>query len=219
MMQFSTRRRRHSGLGLRELLLGAPLLVLLIAAVGVVYGSGSRIIDSVNRREDLGQRANRSVDRLALLLSGATPRNLGVVPEAPHWIDSLSIERLDSVNTDGRLDWRTTWISFEYASGELDDGKDNNGDGLIDEGRVVMTTSQGTAEERRTVLYGSVREFLEGETPNGKDDNGNGNGLVDERGLCFVLDGELLRIFLTLERPGAPLRDTRTASSVLGLRD
>ena len=67
------------------------------------------------------------------------------------------------------------------------------------------------------MLCKSVREFLEGEIPNGKDDNGNGR--VDERGLCFVLEGEILRILLTLEQPGAPRRVTRTASSALGMRD
>ena len=43
-----------------------------------------------------------------------------------------------------------------------------------------------------------VRPFLEGEQMNGVDDNGN--GLIDEKGLVFTLDGSRVTVRLTLER-------------------
>ena len=70
---------------------------------------------------------------------------------------------------------------------------------------MVRVDNAGTADERLTVLTHWVREYLEGEIPNGKDDNGN--GLVDEPGLCFDVIGEVWTIRLTLER-----RDSKNRS-------
>ena len=86
--------------------------------------------------------------------------------------------------------WLTQGQRFEfvYDPDEVDDGQDNNGNGLIDEGRIVWTRNVGAPDERSVVLCHQVREYLEGEVPNGLDDNGN--GLVDEKGLSFERNGE-----------------------------
>jgi hypothetical protein len=41
-----------------------------------------------------------------------------------------------------------------------------------------------------------VSEYLEGERPNGTDDNGN--GLIDERGLCITVENGIYTIRLTV---------------------
>ena len=65
-----------------------------------------------------------------------------------------------------------------------------------------------------------VREYLEGEVPNGADDNGN--GIVDENGLCMTWDANsnLLTIMLTLERvsPNGGLT-TRTVQTSVQVRN
>mgnify|MGYP000916787162 FL=1 len=43
-------------------------------------------------------------------------------------------------------------------------------------------------------------KFLEGEISNGIDDNGN--GLIDERGLSFEVQGKMVVIRITIEKPG-----------------
>lgn len=53
-------------------------------------------------------------------------------------------------------------------------------------------------DDRRVVWSNLVRPFLEGEIPNGVDDNGN--GLVDEKGMSFVIEGNHVTVRLTLER-------------------
>jgi hypothetical protein len=44
----------------------------------------------------------------------------------------------------------------------------------------------------------AVAALLEGELANGLDDNGN--GLIDEPGLAFTVDGNDVTVLLTLER-------------------
>ena len=64
-----------------------------------------------------------------------------------------------------------------------------------------------------------MRENLEGEIGNNLIDD-NGNGLVDEAGLCFDLDGERLNIRLTLERRmGDGTLITHTAQRTIALRN
>jgi hypothetical protein len=90
-------------------------------------------------------------------------------------------------------------LLLEYSPGEVDDGIDNNQNGLVDECRVVWLENPDTVNERRTVLCNWVRETLEGETPGNNADE-NGNGLDDEPGLCFDFDGNRVTIRLTVER-------------------
>jgi hypothetical protein len=87
---------------------------------------------------------------------------------------------------------------LELETGEQDNGLDDNGNGLVDEGVIVWTENPGLVDERRVIRSHWVREYLEGELPNGLDDNGN--GLRDERGLCFSIEGDVLTIRITLER-------------------
>jgi hypothetical protein len=89
-------------------------------------------------------------------------------------------------------------ILSELDEGELDDGADNDGDGLVDEGRVVLIEDQGGAAERRVVLTNGVAELQDGEEANNADDNGN--GLVDETGLSFSATGETVFVRLTCQR-------------------
>ena len=92
-------------------------------------------------------------------------------------------------------------IALELERVELDNGLDDNGNGLVDERMVVRIEDPGGPDERRKVICHDVSEYLAGEIPNGLDDNGN--GLNDERGLSFVVLGDVLTIRLTLEAPGA----------------
>ena len=56
-----------------------------------------------------------------------------------------------------------------------------------------------------------VRPLLEGEIQNGKDDNGN--GLIDEQGLTFVIDGRAIRMRLTIGRDGESVTHERTVAA------
>ena len=91
-------------------------------------------------------------------------------------------------------------FALELAPGELDNGIDDNGNGLIDEGVLVRIENPGLANEQRSIFARGVSEYLEGETGDGTDENGN--GLVDEGGLSFSRSNGSLQIALSLERIG-----------------
>ena len=125
--------------------------------------------------------------------------SLAGFPVTPLWDQGITYDVIDDVSpVDGSITWQTIRIEFQYDPAEIDDGIDNDGDGLVDEGRAVLLRNWNTAAEKRTVLCNDVREYLEGETPDGNEENGN--DLTDERGLCFELDGDRLTIRLTLEK-------------------
>ena len=109
-------------------------------------------------------------------------------------------------------------LGFQYDAGEVDDGIDNDGDGLIDEGVFFLERDSGGANQRRIVLAKNVRELLQGEAPNAVDDNGN--GLVDEPGFVASIVGDVVTLRLTIEEttPEGGLV-TRTADSSVRLRN
>jgi len=112
----------------------------------------------------------------------------------------------------------TSRIAFQNHPSDPDDGIDNNGNGLVDEGQVILMRNVGLANETTTVIVPWVREFTEGEIANGNDDNGN--GLIDERGLSFELVGQTLNIRITLERLDSDQRPlVRTVETSVRLRN
>jgi hypothetical protein len=104
----------------------------------------------------------------------------------------------------GAVVWDVTErLALEPSPEDPVDGNDNDGDGLVDEGRLVWTERVGMAGQRRHVLAGGVSAAIEGETlGNGLDDNGN--GLVDERGLAITYAGNRLEVQITVARETAP---------------
>lgn len=102
----------------------------------------------------------------------------------------------------GAVQWGPTrLIAFDYDVDDPNDGLDNDGDGRIDEGILVLRINPGAPGEHRVLLARHVAEFLAGEIENGLDDNGN--GLVDERGFAITTQSGIHTIRLTLER-GTP---------------
>jgi hypothetical protein len=90
-------------------------------------------------------------------------------------------------------------LVFEQDPLDPDDGVDDDGDGTIDEGRLVWIENPGTAGEVRRVLAPWVAESAAREEQgNGVDDNGN--GLIDEGGFSVVFEGSLATVRLTLVR-------------------
>ena len=111
----------------------------------------------------------------------------------------------------------TERLTFEYEPGELDDGLDNDGDGLVDEGRLIRYVDYLLPTERRIVLCSGVAEFLEGEEGGNLADD-NGNGLVDEPGLGFDIDGGTLNVRMSVAGTGptgTEIVRTRVASVFL----
>ena len=211
-------RGRSAGMTLIELLLGVVVLGMLLGALGVVTVRGSSASRSSMSASELDSEARRILDAISAELIQAG--RLGLVPEplAPWGSSELAYQRNVGFAANNVVWSSTERIRFEYEPSEADDGADNNGNGLVDEGLIVWTRDPGLPNERNRVLGRWAREYLEGEVPNGFDDNGN--GLVDEQGLSFEVQGDVLTIRLSLERADAEGRLlTRTVQTSVNIRN
>ena len=110
-------------------------------------------------------------------------------------------------------------LLFEPEPSDPTDGIDNDGDGLVDEGRLVWILNPGQPGERRRILTGSVAANLEGELPGNLIDDNN-NGLVDEPGVCFEFQSRRIIFHLTLEQRGTEgFTFTRTIQHTIAPRN
>jgi hypothetical protein len=202
---------------LLELVLATVILTVALSTLALFGGRSADALGSSTAQSELDTRLRRTLARLGdeLLASG-----LGtLVPDAaaPAGATAQTYRRSDGV-LNGAIRWTTPMrFAFAYEVGELDDGLDNNGNGLVDEGVVQWTRELGQADEQTVVLCHGVRELGPGELDNDLDDDGD--GLVDERGLAFERVGNTLRVSLTLERGSGGRMLTRTLETAVQPRN
>jgi type II secretory pathway pseudopilin PulG len=182
----------RGGFTLVELVISVSFLAGMLLVAGLAT---ERTLASFRERraeQESVVEANRILQRVASELSFAAEAGLG-----PATLDAVGSERIEyrvALGGGAYSDTRTLALGFE--PGELDNGLDDDGDGLVDEQRLESVEDEGGAAELRVTLANGIAEFLAGELPNGLDDNDN--GLVDERGLSFVREGGALRVRLTV---------------------
>jgi hypothetical protein len=188
----------RAGFSLVELAVCASILFLVITGVAMVSSASDRAYRTGATTAQLEEQATASVDRIVAELSIAGIDTFTVLPPAGKAVSDLQYEKAVGLD-DGDVIWtEPRRLRLELESGEVDDGLDNNHNGLIDERQVVLTEELGTADERRLVLTRWVSELAVGEIANGTDDNGN--GLIDEPGFCVVRSGETFAVRLSLQR-------------------
>ena len=212
----------RAGYTMLEMVISVTLLSLILGGVVSLGLAGSGAFKAGVTTTTLDNRVRQSSERLAKEIAGARRGTLIPDPQPIPGIQGVGTSTLDFEQNvgfaAGAIQWGPrTRVAFEYEAGELNNGADDDGDGLIDEGAIVMTVDPGSAAARRTVLATGVSELLEGETANGADDNGN--GLVDESGLVFDLDGTALIIRASLERMQNNRRIVRTIETSVLLRN
>ncbi len=189
--------RELAGFTLVESLIAATLFALLVLVVAHVSMRATDAFDEGSANEELSSSSHRALDKIASALETA---GSGVLAQAQPMLGASTLNFQEPIGfAGGEIQWGpTTRVALELEPLELDDGLDNDGDGFVDEGRVVWTENPGLANERTVVLCHGVREYLEGEIADGDDDNGN--LLLDERGLSFAALDEVLTIRLTCQR-------------------
>jgi hypothetical protein len=194
----STARRGHS---LIELCIALTLLIIVLGLPALLLDTSSRAFSTGSRSSEVDLAARRALDTIAERLSGSGAADIvGLLPGQP---SSSIVFRAATGYAGNAIVWgNDERIELQVEPGEVIDGADNDGDGLIDEQRVLWTRDLGLPSERTQVLCTRVRRSLEGEIPgNAKDDNGN--GFVDEAGLMITIDGESIGLALTVERRDA----------------
>ena len=113
-------------------IISTAALTLLISSQNV-FGSGTTIANLENQ-------ARRIVEQLANEIQQSSVSRLSPAPPAlPEYLDSMTYQiNIGYVN--GVIQWSTPiTLAFQYAAGETDDGIDNNGNGMIDEGFLTRT--------------------------------------------------------------------------------
>jgi hypothetical protein len=187
------------GLALIEVVLVSVMALVTLGSLFLASSANMHALQHGGTRTDLQARASRLMDRVLRAVHEADRDSLAGLPMAPVPLNAFTYDEPQSVSAlDGAVTVATMRIQLEYEPGDPNDGVDNDGDELVDEGRVVLIRDFGQPGEVRTVLCSGVRELLEGELPNGGDDNGN--GLIDERGLCVTWDGARMAVRVTLEK-------------------
>jgi hypothetical protein len=162
---------------------------------------GTRTATDGMARQSIEALGRRTVDRMARELSSAGAGTLSPNRGLALGSDHLTFQVVSGY-AGGAVQWSApAAFALKLEPGELDNGKDDDGDGLVDERDLTYT--QGGQE---TIWAHGVCELLEGEKANGKDDNGN--GLKDEAGLSSPAGGTLI---LRLSLEARDLREGRCA--------
>jgi prepilin-type N-terminal cleavage/methylation domain-containing protein len=205
-MRNTRNRRSHAaGYSLVELLVAVTILALMLGMLSLASSANSAAFNSGISRAHLESQIESAMQRVGAELRVAGRSTLD--PQLAPGQATDSLEYLQALDLQaGQVVWsQPRRLAFEYAPGETNDGTDNDSNGLVDEGRLVLTLDLGTPDERRVVLTNWVPELLEGELPNGADDNHN--GLSDEHGFSVerVADpaGDALLVRLSLQRRDA----------------
>lgn len=191
---------QRSGFTLVEVSLSVVILASILGTIAMVQGRGEDAARVSVSQMDANLKAARLLDRLVRELQpfggdGATPSqstNLGT--------DTLTYQLSTGV-VGGVVQWGTPRrLDLQLDAAELDNGLDDDGDGLVDERALVLTVDVGTADQRSTILSDEIVELYPGETANVLDDNGN--GVTDERGFNLHRTGNLLELRVAIAVPG-----------------
>lgn len=182
--------KQKHGFSLVELTIALTMTLLVVGGSSLMLRRGSDKLRSGAAEVSSTMRVTRALDEIVEALRMASAESLTVASPAPEG---------------------STWIEFRRALGmDFETGVVRFGERerialdpdpqavVRPDYDIVWIADVGLASERRRVLLRGVRRMLEGENPgNGADDNGN--GLVDERGLCFDLREERIDVHLSVE--------------------
>ncbi|MEM6674574.1 MAG: type II secretion system protein [Planctomycetota bacterium] len=171
----------RSGFTLLEVILAMTLTAIVMIKVTGALRSANETTEADLDRTTLDMQARQVLRQIGFAIMGSHPDSLVPDVRRPHASSDMKFQ-----------------VSLGLESGEVVWSEPEKI--ALEEVRrqVYWTDNPEALEERRVVWTSLVAPFLEGEIPNGIDDNGN--GLIDEKGLSFTIDGGAVDMSLTLER-------------------
>ena len=213
---------RKAGYTMIEMLIALVVLAIALGAAALVGLRSEMTFRAESARITLDGQARTVPARLTEELRSSAEGSVTALAESPTWDSALTFDSVASIDpSSGAIDWTTSRVELRLEAGELDDDVDNNNNGLVDEGRLVLIRDWGGPNEIEVVLTRWVAEYLDGESFDPLvvvDDNGN--GLIDERGFCVERSGSTITLRLTLSRRGGDgTLATNTAETSVSLRN
>lgn len=213
------RRTGQSGFTIVEMAVAGALVLLLLSSALLAARGGMGAFRATQDASDVEARVRRALDRVVFELLSAGKSEL-----FPAWDDldgDFGTDDLNFAKVTGLAGTTPQFgavhnLTVELAPGESNDGLDNDGNGLVDDGVLVLTRDVGGTEVR-IVLCRGVRELLEGEIADGGDNNEN--DVSDEAGFNIHRVGEVLFVRLTLEQPVETGIIMRTLETSVRLRN
>jgi hypothetical protein len=209
-------RRGRAGFTLLEAAITAALFLLLMSSAIMAARGGLGAFRATQGTSDAEARVRRALDRAVFELLSAGASELLPDPDGVFGTSNLQFRRAVGLDGTTPLWGPTNSLAFEYAQEEVNDGVDNDGNGLVDDGILVFTRDVG-GDEHRIILCRGVREFLEGEVADGDDDNGN--GVSDEAGFNVHRVGQVLFVRLSVEESLENGTIVRTLETSVRLRN
>jgi hypothetical protein len=209
---------RTGGYTLLEMSIALVMLVMVVGAMVTIGVSSDRSYRTGTTAAHLEAQVETAIERIVSDLRIARLDSL--TPDPAPGAGTVAIEYVQPVGiVNGVVQWSPLRrLAFEYDPRELNDGLDNDSDGLVDEGMVVLTEDVGGPGQRRHVITRWVRELAAGEVANGRDDNNN--GLVDEPGFFVERFDKTIVVHLTLEKKDGEGRlRTRTVRTSARMRN
>lgn len=185
----------RSGMTMLEIMVSTAVLSVVMISVALVTKSSNSVYRTTQARDVLRQRSHSALNRIVDTISTASKSTFGATLAAPFGSSTIDF-RTPTGLAGGVVSWTAPSRIAYQASAQPQGQTSGHGAALDNDGEIVLIRDAGTAKAVTTVLVSHVAAYLEGETANGKDDNGN--GLVDERGLSFVLTGDQLTVRLTV---------------------
>jgi prepilin-type N-terminal cleavage/methylation domain-containing protein len=173
--------KRRQGFTLVEVVISMTIAVMVFANITMVLRAGTKAHESGAFRANLDAQANQTLDRIALAVLSASRNSLSPTPTAPFNSPSIEYD-----------------ISLGVQNGEVIWSDPERIEMVPGVGEIQWTRSPEMPEEQTVVWTRWVADYLKNESDNGDDDNEN--GLIDERGLSFDVDGGQVTIRLTIER-------------------
>lgn len=173
--------RARAGLTMLEALIATSVVGLVLGNVAMMMRSSSSAYDGESAKAQVELQLDQTLDRIVLALMGASTDSLDPNSSNPAFHDRLEFQQ-----------------SLGFNNGELMFGAPERIELVLAAGEVIWKEKPDEPDERSVTWSRWVARFLEGEVQNGIDDNGN--GLIDESGLTFVIEASQVTVHLTMER-------------------
>ena len=175
--------RRTGGFSLIEVIVASGLLGVVLVGTLMAFDSARNAHRATTRSLELRARGNRVATRLVEALRGADADAFASIPSVP-----FSVALVDFQTSSGFGGQENVWsptrrIAFDAATGS-----------------VSWFEDPDTADERSSTWCSDVPALLDGETVNGLDDNGN--GLIDEAGMCLTNRDGVIELHFTIVGDG-----------------